>query len=182
MFLPGKSHVQRGLVGYSPWGPKRVGHDLGTKWQQSSWERWSIDLECDVAHSSLSRTSILYISTQKVCFKCKSFFNVSSVQFSRPVMSDSLWPHESQHARPPCPSPTPRVYPNSCPLSQWCHPTISSSVVPFSSCPQSFPASGSFHTSQLFTSGGQSIGVVSFNISPSNEHPVSFKYLINCSN
>ena len=63
------------------------------------------------------------------------------------------------HARPPCPSPTPGVYPNSCPLSQWCHPTISSSVVPFSSCPQYFPASGSFQTSQLFTSGGQSIGV-----------------------
>ena len=74
-------------------------------------------------------------------------------------MSDSLWPHESQHARPPCPSPTPRGYPNSCPSSQWCHPTISSSVVPFSSCLQSFPASGSFQMSQLFASGGQSIGV-----------------------
>ena len=67
-----------------------------------------------------------------------------SVQFSRSVVSDSLWPRESQHARPPCPSPTPIVYPNSCPLSQWCHPIISSSVDPFSSCPQSFPASGSF--------------------------------------
>ena len=75
------------------------------------------------------------------------------------VASDSLWPHEPQHARPPCPSPTPRVYSNSCPLSQWCHPTISSSVVPFSSCLQSFPASGSFQMSQLFTSGGQNIGV-----------------------
>ena len=73
-------------------------------------------------------------------------------------MSDSLWPHEPQHTRPPGPSPTPRVYPNSCPLSQWCHPTISS-VVPFSSWPQSFPASGSFQMSQLFASGGQSIGV-----------------------
>ena len=67
-----------------------------------------------------------------------------SVQFSRSVVSDSLQTHEPQHARPPCPSPAPRVYPNPCPLSQWCHPTISSSVVPFSSCPQSFPASGSF--------------------------------------
>ena len=86
-------------------------------------------------------------------------FASSSVQFSHPVISDSLWPHEPQHARPPCPSPTPRVYPNSCPLSQWCHPTISSSVIPFSSCPQSFPASGSFQMSQLFTSGGQSIVV-----------------------
>ena len=68
----------------------------------------------------------------------------SSIQFSRSVVSDSLQPHESQHARPTCPSPTPRVYPNSCPSSQWCHPAISSSVVPFSSCPQSLPASGSF--------------------------------------
>ena len=67
-----------------------------------------------------------------------------SVQFSCSVMSDSLWPHEPQHTRPPCPSPTPGVYPNLCPLSQWCHPTISSSVVPLSSCPQSFPASGFF--------------------------------------
>ena len=83
----------------------------------------------------------------------------SSVQFSCSVMSDSLRPHGLQHARPPCPSPTPGVYPNSCPLSQWCHPTISSSVVPFSSCPQSFPASGSFPMSQPFASGGQSIGV-----------------------
>ena len=73
-------------------------------------------------------------------------------------MSDSLWPHEPQNARPPCPSPTPGVHPNSCPLSQWYHPTISSCVVPFYSCPQSFPASGSFQMSQLFTSGGQSIG------------------------
>ena len=74
-------------------------------------------------------------------------------------MSDSLQPHEPQHTRPPCPSPTPRVHPNPCPLSRWCHLTISSSVVSFSSCPQSFPASGSFPISQLFTSGGQSIGV-----------------------
>ena len=84
---------------------------------------------------------------------------IESVQFSRSVVSDSLWPHEPQHARPPCPSPTPRVYSNSCPLSQWCHPIISSSVIPFSSCLQSFPASGSFQMSQLFSSGGQSTGV-----------------------
>ena len=83
----------------------------------------------------------------------------SSVQFSHSAVSDSLWPNELQHARPPSPSPIPRVYPNSCPLSWWCHPTISSSVVPFSSCPQSFPTSGSFPMSQLFTSGGQNIGV-----------------------
>ena len=84
---------------------------------------------------------------------------------------DSLRPHESQHARPTCPSPTPRVYSNSCPLSRWRHPAISSSVVPFSSCPQSLPASGSFPVSQLFTWGGQSIGNFSFSISPSKEHP-----------
>ena len=83
----------------------------------------------------------------------------SSVQFSRSVVSDSLRPYELQHARPPCPSPTPRVYPNSCPLGRWYHSTISSSVVPFFSCPQSFTASGSFPMSQLFGSGGQSIGV-----------------------
>ena len=83
----------------------------------------------------------------------------SSVQFSHSVLSDSLRPHESQHTRPPCPSPTPGVYSNSCPSSRWCHLTISSSVVPFSSCPQSLPASGSFPMSQLFTSDGQSIGV-----------------------
>ena len=84
-------------------------------------------------------------------------------------MSDSLRPHELQHARPPCPSPTPRVYLNSCPLSQWFHPTISSSVVPFSSCLQSFPASGCFQMRQFFTSGGQSIGVsASTSVPPMN--------------
>ena len=83
-----------------------------------------------------------------------------SVQFSHSVVSSFLRPHELQHARPPCPSPTPGVYSNSCPLGWWCHPTISSSVVPFS-CPQSFPASGSFTMSQFFASGGQSIGVSS---------------------
>ena len=83
----------------------------------------------------------------------------SSVQFSRSFVSDSLWPHESQHARPTCPSSTPGAYSNSCASSWWCHPIISSSVVPFSSCPQSLPASGSFPMSQLFSWGGQSIGV-----------------------
>ena len=88
-----------------------------------------------------------------------SFQKPNSVQFSRLVVSDSLRPHGLQHPRPPCPSSTPGVYPNSCLLSRWCHPTILSSVVPFSSCLQSFPASGSFPMSQLFASGGQSIGV-----------------------
>ena len=83
----------------------------------------------------------------------------SSVQFSRLVVSDSLQAHEPQHARPPCPSPTSRVHSNSSPLSQWWHPSISSSVIPFSSCPQSFPVSGSFQMSQFFTSGGPNVGV-----------------------
>ena len=82
----------------------------------------------------------------------------SAVQFSHSVVSDFLWPHESQHAWLPCPSPTPKVYSNSCPLSRWCHPTISSSVIPFSSCPQTLPASGSFPMSQLVPWGGQNIG------------------------
>ena len=82
-----------------------------------------------------------------------------SVQFSFSVVSDSLWPHESQHPRPSSPSPTPRVYPNSCPLGRWCHPTIASSVVPLSYPIRSFPASGSFQMSHFFTQGGQSIGV-----------------------
>ena len=99
----------------------------------------------------------------------QQIFPFSSVQFSHSVMSDSLRPHESQHARLPCPSPTPRVYPNSCPFSQWCHPTISSSVIPFSSGLQSFPTSGSFQMTQFFTSGGQNIGIsVSTSVLPMN--------------
>ena len=89
-----------------------------------------------------------------------SFTYYLSVQFSHSVVSDSLQSHEPQHVRPLCPSPTPGVHPNSRPLSRWCHPAISSSVIPFSSCPQSFPASGSFPMSQLFASGGQSVGVL----------------------
>ena len=91
-------------------------------------------------------------------FYCGKFW-FSSVQFSHSVVSHSLRPPELQHARPPCPSPTPGVYPHSWPSSRWCHPAISSSVIPFSSCPQALPASGSFPMSQLFASGGQSIGV-----------------------
>ena len=96
-------------------------------------------------------------------------FAFSSVQFSHSVLSDNLQSHGLQHARLPCPSPAPRAYSNSCPLGRWCHPTISSSVVPFSGL-QSFPASGSFPMNQLFTSGGKSIGSFSFSISPSNEY------------
>ena len=92
-------------------------------------------------------------------------------------MSDSLWPHEPQHARPPCPSPTPGVHPNSCPLSRWCHPTISSSVVLFSSCLQSFPASGSFQLMLALRVRWPKYWSFSFSISPSNEHPglISFR-------
>ena len=104
---------------------------------------------------ALKRIKYLGINLRK---EIKDLY-ISSVQFSHSVASNSLWPHESQHARPPCPSPSPRVHSNSCPLSRWCHPAISSSVIPFSSCPQSLPASGSFPMSQLVAWGGQSIGV-----------------------
>ena len=113
------------------------------------------------------------------CEQCMAYnrhlIQFSSVQFCRSVVSNCLRPHESQHARPPCPSPTPGVHSDSHPLSWWCHPAISSSsVVPFSSCPQSLPASESFPVSQLFARGGQSF---SFSIIPSKEHPglISFR-------
>ena len=106
----------------------------------------------------------IYLLVYFLLIRISSLFSTSitlasSVQFSRSVMSDSLRPHESRHTRPPCPSPTPRVHSNSHPSSQWCHPAISSSIVPFSSCPRSLPASESFTMSQLFAWGGQSTGV-----------------------
>ena len=102
---------------------------------------------------------------------------VSSVQFSRSGLSDSLWLHGSQYARPPCPSPTPWVHPNSCPLSWWCYPTVSSSIVPFSSFLQSFPASGFFSNELALCIMWPKYWSFSFNISPSNEHPglISFR-------
>ena len=107
--------------------------------------------------------SFLHIYTSSPCttalFKFSQLQKFSSFQFSHSVLSDSLRPHDSQHARPPCPSLSPKVHSNSCPSSWWRHPAISSSVVPFSSCPQSLPASESFPMSQLFAWGGQSIGV-----------------------
>ena len=96
---------------------------------------------------------------ERIAAKSMEVYTAPSVQFSHSVMSNSLGPHESQHARPPCPSPTPGVHSDSRPSSQWCHPAISSSVVPFSFCPQSLPASESFPMSQLFARGGQSTGV-----------------------
>ena len=133
-------------------------------WFVSSWIfSKSTSLSETVAACSCHRTEAWHVFPELMTDQ------FSSVQFSRSVVSDSLWLHGLQHARPPCPSPTPGVYSNSCPLSQWCHPTISSSVIPFSSHLQSFPASGSFQMSQLFTSGDQSIGVsASTSILPMN--------------
>ena len=113
---------------------------------------------------------------ESVLIKITPYSSVS--QFSCSVMSDYLQPHGLQHTRPPCPSPIPGACANSCPSSWWCHPTISSSVIPFSSCPQSFPASGSFRMSQLFASSGQTkYWSFSFSISPSNEYSglISFR-------
>ena len=101
---------------------------------------------------------------------CLRTISVQLVLFSRSLMSDSLWPHGLKHARPPCPSPTPKACSNSCPSSWWCHPTISSSVIPFSSHHQSFPASGAFQISQFFALGGQKCWSSTFSISPSKEY------------
>ena len=111
--------------------------------------------------------SLYYLSWQPLQTHTQS---ISSVQFSRSVVSDSLWPHESKHARPPCPSPIPGVHSDSRPSSQWCHPAISSSVVPFSSCPQSLASSESFPMSQLFAWGGQSTGVSALASFLPNQH------------
>ena len=141
-------HQKRVLCDHDGSRPKQDHSIIMSKYKQEH--------EHYLAHKNDQHFSIL--ANMNGC----SFFTsyqFSSVQFSCSVVSNSLWPHGLQHARLPCPSPTPRVYPNSCPLSRWCHPTISSSVIPFSSCLQSFPASGSFQMSQLFSSGGQSIGV-----------------------
>ena len=105
----------------------------------------------------ICKTLVLHINPWFAQFYPETPSMLEPVQFSCSFVSDSLWPHELQHARPLCPSPTPGVHPNPCPLSRWCHQTISSSVVPFSSCPQSFPASGSFPVSWLFASGGQKV-------------------------
>ena len=123
-----------------------------------------------IAETQLSN----WAPTHNVHQFCSHFFGwskFSSVQFSCSVVSDSLWPHESQHARPPCQSPTPGVYPNPRPLSQWCHPAISSSVVPFSSCPQPFPESGFFSNEPTLYMRWPKYWSLSFSISPSNEHP-----------
>ena len=128
---------------------KHITFSLGTL--QEMWFRFFSVLQHSTEAHMENPLSVLPVFLLHIQF--------SSAQFSRSVVSDYLWPHESQHTRPPCPSPAPGVHPNSCPLSRWCHPAISSSVVPFSSCPQSLPASESFPMSQLFAWAGQNIGV-----------------------
>ena len=117
---------------------------------------------------------MIYLVWIKGKLKCFTFCLdniISSVQLSRSVVSDSLWLHELQHTRPPCPSPTPRVHPNPCPSSQWCHPAISSSIVHFSSCPQSLPASGVLSNESTLRMRWPKYWSFSFSISPSKEHP-----------
>ena len=128
------------------------------KYESLFWMRWE---GCQYNHRQKHLPKSLDLCLWPMFKVCITSLEVcfSSVQFSRSVVSNSLWPHESQHTRPPCPPPTPGVYSNLCPSSRWCHPAISSSVIPFSSCPQSLPASGSFSMSQLFVWGGQSTGV-----------------------
>ena len=128
--------------------------DWEESWAAKNWCFWTVVLE-KTLESPLNCKEIQSVHSRDQSWN----FWRKSVQFSHSVVSHYLWPHESQHTRPPCPSPTPGVHSDWCPLSRWCNPAISSSVVPFSSCPQFFPASGSFPMSQLFTRGGQSIGV-----------------------
>ena len=142
-----------GCERHSGWGQKRTFHYDPSRGGKKEWEEIVKEVmvenfcKIDERHHSIDSRKLVNPKENP------------SLPFSCSVVSDSLQPHGLQHTRPPCPSPSPRVYSNSYPLSQWCHPTISSSVVPFSSCLQSFPASGSFPMSQFFTSGGQSIGI-----------------------
>ena len=140
-----------------------------TSWNQDCWEISITSDDTTLMAESKEQLKSLLMKVKEESEKVGLKLNIqktnimasgstSSVRFSHSVVSNSLWPHGVQHARPPCPSPTTRVYSNSCPLSQWYHPTISSSVAPFLSCPQSFPASGSFPMSQFFVSGSQHTG------------------------
>ena len=149
-------------------GSQRVWYDwvTNTHWSCVYDGTHTQVLWCGVPPSASSVSKNIAYGADSLLNKVLALYNllmwnlgVSVSQFSRSVMSDFLQPHDSQYTRPPCPSLTPRVYSNSCPSTRWCHPAISSSVVPFSSCPQSLPASGTFPVSQLFTLGGQSIGV-----------------------
>ena len=135
-------------------------------------ETWEVEKYC-CATKKYHHYSELHFLSEEISTEnlndLRNLCSLSSVQFSHSVVSDSLRPHELQHPRPPCPSPTPRVYPNSCPSSRWCHPTISSSVVPFSSCPPSPPRIRVFSNESLFTSDEPRYWSFSFSISPSNE-------------
>ena len=133
----------------TPWAPLSMGFS-----RQEYWSGLPLSSPRDLPYPEIEPESLASLALAGGFFT-----SFSSVQFSCSVVSDSLRPYELQHARPPCLSPTPRVFSNSCPSSRWCHSAISSSVVPFSSCPQSLPASGSFPVSQLFASGGESIQV-----------------------
>ena len=180
VILHGKSHEQRILESYSPWGRKELDttkhahtlilqHGLVKPLKTCSFKKkthtnfvnYKLYIDSKAYDIILAHSSLSWPCTKDgmTCqYYCHKYHNQSIGQFSHSVMSDSLWSHGQQHVRRPCPSPTSRACSNSCPLTQWCHPTISSSIVPFSSCLQSFPASGFFQMSQFFSSGSQSIG------------------------
>ena len=144
------------------WKPPRC--PSADEWIRKLWYIYTMEYYSTIKKNTFESVLMRWMKLEsiiqrEVSQREKHQYSISSVQFSHSVMSDSLWPHESQHARPPCPSPSPGVHPDSRPSSPWCHPAISSLVVPFSSCPQSLPASKSFPMSQLFTWGGQSTGV-----------------------
>ena len=154
------SHFSRVWLFATPW---TVAHQSPLSMGFSRQGYWS-GLLCttprDLPDQGIEPASLMFPALAGRFFTTRATWEAQiQYQFSCSVVSDSLQSHESQHARPPCPSPTPRVYSNSCPSSQWCHPAVTSSVVPFSSCPQSLPAWGSFPMSQLFSWGGQSTGV-----------------------
>ena len=176
VFLPRESPWTEEPGRLQPMGLQTVGHYWVTKHSTLQGRYCYCFLIYYTSVSSRKRFHIISVSSMKlfayrttpvvfshysyhITFIFQTPFFWHFTQFSVSVMSDSLRPRGLQHARPPCPSPTPGVHPNPCPLSQWCHPTISSFIIPFSSCLQSFPASGYFPRSWIFTSGGQSIGV-----------------------
>ena len=144
------------------------------EWMRKLWYIYRMEYYSAIKKNTLESVLMRWIKLEpfiqsEVSQKEKHQYSISSVQFHRSVMSNTLQAPEPQYARPPCPSSTPRVHPNPCPLCLWCHPTISSSVIPFFSHPQSFPASGPFQMSQLFASGGQSIGIsASVSVLPMN--------------
>ena len=150
----GRIHLQCRGLGFTPWVRKMPWRGHGNPLQYACLQN---SMGREAGWATVHKDAKSWTTTEQLTLSLFIMYTYS-VQFSHSVMSDSLWLHRLQHTRPPCPSPTPGIYPNSCPLSRWCHPIMSSSVVPFSSCPKSLPASGSFQMRQLFTSGGQNIG------------------------